>query len=99
MIESLNENENKNAKKIQQIIVQTRKPQTSISMSVMSAISSEDAGSINRETSPEPSPSDFYSERPAILYSAQIRDLDIKTRFACRETSEQVAFLFLLLLF
>jgi hypothetical protein len=88
--ESLNEIETGNAKKIQPISSHSAQPKKSTSMN--STAFSEDGSSIGsiRETSPDPSTTDFLGEKPAILFTAQIRQLDIKTRFSCKETPEQV---------
>jgi hypothetical protein len=91
LTEPLNEIHTANAKEIQQIsplVAGQKPPKPKTSISMISAISDDDSFVDNRSISPDTS--DFIGEKPAILFTAQIRQLDIKTPFACRETCEQV---------
>lgn len=101
LTEPLDEIELNNAKNVKQIVplMSAHKLQPKKSISILS---SEDAGSsstlaastsaanVTRESSPDPSHFELFGEKSELLFTAQIKKFELRARFSCRDTPEQV---------
>ncbi|CAK5095708.1 unnamed protein product [Meloidogyne enterolobii] len=106
LAEPLDEIELNNAKSVRQIVplMSAQKLQPKKSLSLLSA---DDTGStstlnatavslVNREeSSPDPSHFELFGEKSELLFTAKVKQFDLKARFSCRDAPEQIEPFFL----